>query len=254
MTQTGKDLDAGRIVLIASGKGGVGKSTLAVNCGAALAARGRKVLLIDSDAGLRSLDLMLAVSDRVIYDIGDVLSGRCEPARAIIVTDCHNLHLMSAPQTELAEMTDISAMRTLYKGLSRYYDYVIVDSPAGIGLGVTVPAQAADSAVIVTTNDHVCIRDAGRMAQALRSRGILKISLVINRVDLKLIRKKIMPDLDEVIDGAAVQLLGVIPEDKRVIMAASAGKPVVVLRRGAAAAFSNIAARLDGEDIPLMKF
>jgi septum site-determining protein MinD len=240
MTQTGKNLDAGKVILIASGKGGVGKSTLAVNCGAALAARGKKVLLIDSDAGLRSLDLMLAVSDRVIYDISDVISGRCEPARAIIVTDCHNLHLMSASQTDFPEMVDISAIQTLYKGLSQYYDYVIVDSPAGIGSGVTVPAQAADFAIVVATNDSVCIRDAGRMAQSLRARGLLKISLVINRVDAKLIRKKVLPDLDAVIDGAAVQLLGVVPEDRRVIMAAAAGKPVTVL--------------LDGENIPLMRF
>lgn len=252
MAQT-KDSDTGKIVLVASGKGGAGKSTFAVNCGAALALRGKKVLLIDSDAGLRSLDLMLAVSGRVIYDLGDVLIGRCEPARAIVTTDFHNLDICAAPQTCLSEMSDSAVISKLYKGLSLYYDYVIVDSPAGIGPSVTAPAYAADLAIVITNNDAVCIRDAESTAQTLRGFGISEIRLVINRVDVKLIRKKVMPDLDTVIDGAAVQLLGVVPEDKRVITAVTAGKPVVVLRRGAAAAFCNIAARIDGEDVPLMK-
>jgi septum site-determining protein MinD len=244
---------SGRILLVTSGKGGSGKSTFTVNCGTALAQRGRKVLLIDADVGLRSLDLMLGVSDRIIFDMGDVITGGCEPGKAIIVTDCHNLHLLPAPQGDCAEMADSDAIGALYKGLAAYYDYVFVDSSAGVGASVTAPAGVSDIAVVVATDDPVCIRDAEHVSQFLRARGAKNLRLVLNRVDAKLIRKKAMPDLDTAIDGTSVQLIGIVPEDKRVIMAAAVGKPVTVLRGGAATAFKNIAARLDGEDVPLMK-
>lgn len=247
MAQTGK------VLLIASGKGGAGKSTLSVNCGAALAQRGRKVLLVDADIGLRSLDLMLAVSDRVIYDLGDVFAGICEPARAIIVTDIHNLHLLPAPQRELAGNVDTDAICSLIKGLAFYYDYVIIDSPAGVGFGVIAPALAADLAVIVANTDSVSIRDAERAVQVLRTQQVPEIRLVINRINAKLIRKKVLPNLDEVIDGTSARLLGIVPDDRHVLEAAAAGRPVIVLRKGAAMAFRNIAARLDGEEVPLMK-
>lgn len=244
----------GRIVLVASGKGGVGKSTLSVNCGAALALRGKKVLLVDADMGLRSLDLLLGVSDRVIYDLGDVIAARCEPARAIITTDCHNLHLLPSVQNDFAEKINPETLCALYKGLSHYYDFIIIDAPAGIGAGMTVPAKAADTAIIVATPDPVSIRDAEHAANKLRTLGNINLRLVVNRVDSKLIRKNILPDLDAVIDGVAVQLLGIIPEDKHVAVAASKGRPLISLRKGAAMAIRNIAARLDGEDVELMRF
>jgi septum site-determining protein MinD len=244
---------SGRILLIASGKGGAGKSTFTVNCGTALAQRGHKVLLVDADIGLRSLDLMLAVSDRVVFDIGDVLEGRCEPGKAIIVTDCHNLHLLPASQNICEDMKDSAIISKLYMGLAEYYDYVFIDSPAGIGETVTAPASAADCTIVVATADSVCIRDAEHLSQVLRARGAKDLRLVLNRIEPKLIRKKVMPDLDSAIDGATIQLLGVIPEDKHVFMAAAVGKPVTVLRRGAGQAFRNIAARLDGDNVPLMR-
>lgn len=244
---------SGRILLVTSGKGGSGKSTFAVNCGTALAQRGRKVLLVDADVGLRSLDLLLGISDRVVYDLGDVLAGRCEPGKAIIVTDCHNLHLLPAPQADCADMVDSAAMCRLYKGLATYYDFVLIDSSAGIGVNVTAPTTIADCTVVVATTDSVCIRDAERLSQVLRARGAANLRLILNRVDAKLIRKRVLPDLDTAIDGTSVQLIGVVPEDKHVIMAAAVGKPVTIFRNGAATAFRNIAARFDGENIPLMK-
>lgn len=244
----------GHILLVTSGKGGSGKSTFTVNCGLSLAQRGRRVLLVDADVGLRSLDLMLGVSDRVIYDLGDVLYGRCETGKAIIVTDYHDLHLLPAPQSDCPEMAESDDICKLYKGLAANYDYVLVDSSAGVGPNITVPAVAAQSVLVVATADPVCIRDAEHVSQILRAHGASNLRLVLNRVDAKLIRKKIIPDLDAAIDGASVQLIGVVPDDRRVLMAAAAGKPVTVLRGGAATAFRNIAARLDGEDRPLMKF
>lgn len=243
----------GTILLITSGKGGAGKSTFAVNCGIALSQRGHRVLLVDADMGLRSLDLMLGVSDRVIFDISDVLSGDCETGKAIIVTDYHDLHLLPAPQSDCADMSDSEIICKLYSGLASYYDYVLVDSPAGVGSSITAPVAVADSAIVVATGDPVCIRDAERMAQILRQKGAVSLRLVLNRVDPKLIRKKILPDLDTAIDGTSVQLIGIVPDDRHVTVAAAAGKPVTVFRKGAAQAFRNIAARLDGEEIPLMK-
>lgn len=210
-------------------------------------------MLVDADVGLRSLDLMLGISDRVVFDLGDVLSGRCEPGKAIIVTDCHNLHLLPAPQTECLDMANSIAMGKLYKGLAAYYDFIFIDSPAGMGASVTAPVGVSQCMVIVATADPVCIRDAERLSQVLRERKGVNLRLVLNRVDAKLIRKKILPDLDAAIDGVSVQLIGVVPEDKHVIMAAAAGRPVVIFHGGAATAFRNIAARLDGENIPLMK-
>ena len=243
----------GRILLITSGKGGSGKSTFAVNCGVALAQRGRKVLLIDADMGLRSLDLLLGVSDRVIYDISDVLSGNCETGKAIIVTDYHDLHLLPAPQTDCDDMSDSEVICKLYKGLSTYYDYILIDSPAGIGLNITAPVPVAYCTLVVATGDPVCIRDAERTAQVLRAKGASSIRLVLNRIDPKLIRKKVLPDIDTAIDGTTIQLIGLVPDDRHITIAAAVGKPVTVFRKGAAIAFRNIAARLDGENVPLMK-
>lgn len=242
----------GRIVLVTSGKGGSGKSTFSVNCASALAKRGRKVLLIDADTGLRSLDLMLGISDRVNYDLGDVLAGRCETGKAIIVTDSHDLHLMPAPASLSEDMKNSEIISKLYRGLTFYYDYVFVDSSAGINEGVMAPAREADISVVVATDDNVCIRDAGRVSQILREHGAENIRLVLNRVQPKLIRKNVLPNLDEAIDNAAAQLLGIVPEDKHITLAAAHGRSVLMFRSQAAKAFLNIAARLDGEDIPLM--
>lgn len=241
---------AGKVVLFASGKGGVGKSSLAAGCGYALAQRGRKTLLVDADSGLRAQDLLLGVADRTVFDVGDVLAGRCEPGRAIIETSYPGLHLLPAM---LEGEPEAEAFRELLRGLAHFYGFVLVDAPAGVGAGVKAPAGAADTAVLVTTPEPVAVRDAGRAAQILRAQGVPELRLVINRVEPRLIRKKVLPNLDDVIDAAAVRLLGAVPEDKQVVAAAVLGRPVSLLRHGAGQAVRNIAARLDGEEVPLMK-
>lgn len=242
----------GKIVLVTSGKGGSGKSTFSVNCATALASIGRKVVLVDADIGLRSLDLMLGISERVIYDISDVLQGRCETGKAIIVSDYHNLHLLPASQNECDELKDAKVITKLYKGLSLYYDYVFIDCSAGISKIVTAPSTVADISVVVATPDSVCIRDAERMSQILRQNGQNNIRLILNRIQPKLIRKKVIPNLDSFIDASSVQLLGIVPEDKHIVMSQAKGKSVMIFRCDASTAFKNIARRLDGEDIPLM--
>lgn len=243
----------GKSILVTSGKGGSGKSTFSVNCGAALADRGRKVLLVDGDAGLRTLDLMLSVSDRVVYDLADVLAGRCEPIKAITATDIPGLEVLPAPLSAEDGQFEPEGMQQLCRGLARYYDYLIIDSAAGIGDAMRTSAAAADRAVVVSTCDPVSVRDADKTAEVLLENGVGDIRLVINMVRPRLIRRKMSYTLDGAIDGAAIRLIGVVPEDERVAAAAYEGKPVVTLGRSPAArAFINIAARIDGEEVPLM--
>lgn len=243
----------GQLILIASGKGGTGKSTFAVNCGAALARLGRKVLLIDADAGLRALDLMLGASDRVIYDLNDVLAGVCEPVRAILSTREPGLFLLPAPQSVSSEYLDGNEFKRLCRGLSRYYDYLFIDSPAGVGPGAQIAAAACERAMVVSTIDPVCVRDADKVAGMLLGLQVTDIRLVLNRVNSRLIRTGHVPNLDAAIDGAALQLIGVVPEDEGIMIAACEERPLFPNEKGAARAFANIALRLEGRDIPLMK-
>jgi septum site-determining protein MinD len=244
----------GESVLITSGKGGCGKSTFAVNCGAAMALNGKKVLLVDGDAGLRALDLMLSVSDKVVYDLADVLAGRCEPIRAIVQTDIKDLHILPAPLSATDVMFEPGGMKRLCRGLANYYDYVLIDSSAGIGSSMATSAAAADRAIIVATPDPVSIRDADRVAAVVIKHGVTDIRLVINGIKPKLIRKKVIYGLDRAIDAAAIQLIGIVPEDEQVTVAAFRGVPVVTMgKSGAAMAFCNIARRIAGENVPLMK-
>lgn len=242
----------GEAILVTSGKGGSGKSTFSANVGVALARMGKRVLLIDTDTGLRALDLMLSVADRVVYDLSDVLLGRCETIKAIVETDIENLSLLPAPTLE-GEFSG-SGIEKLCRGLAQYYDYVLIDSPAGVGSGMEAAAAGADRAVVVSTADPVSIRDADQVARVLLRRGITDIRLVINRIVPKLVRKKAPGGLDRAIDMAALRLLGIVPEDAKVTASVYTGKPAALLKKSAAAtAFGNIARRITGEDVPLMK-
>ena len=244
----------GQAILVTSGKGGSGKSTFTINCGAVLAEMGKKVLLVDGDAGLRALDLMLSVSNKVIYDLSDVLAGHCEPIKAIIDTQIKNLQILPAPLSAFDSLFEPNGMKRLCKGLTHYYDYVFIDSSAGVGSDMMTSASAADRAIIVATSDPVSLRDADRVAAVVIAQGIMNIRLVINRVKPKLIRKRVVHDLDKAIDDAAIQLIGIVPEDEQVTRSAFMGVPVTTISKtGAALAFANIARRIIGEDIPLMK-
>lgn len=246
----------GKVILVTSGKGGTGKSTLTVNCGMALSLLGNRVLLIDTDAGLSALDIMLGVSDRVVYDLSDILYGRCEPNKAIVETSWKRLSLLPAPVCD-DEQDCTKALFQLCKGLRSYYDFILLDSPAGLGKWARAAAAAADQALLVVTPDPVCIRDADRMAGQILSRHTMDIRLVINRVQPNILRKKLEGGLDVIIDASAVQLIGVVPEDRQITFAAYDSRPVVHTTEehgGAAEAYCNIARRLHGKDVPLMKF
>ncbi len=233
-----------KVLLVTSGKGGTGKSTVSQLLGRSLAARGKNVLLVELDAGLRGLDLMLGVSDRVVYDLGDVLTGRCRPVKAVVIVDtpAGNLHLIAAP-VDRHFVPDRTNLRLLLKGLSGCYDFLILDTAAGLGRSFDVAASAADEALIVATADTVSARDAAKTAQTLTCPA----RLIINQFTAKRLTGD-LPDLDAVIDRAGVQLISVIPFDPAVSAACSAGSPLPDDSR-AGGEIADLCRRLLGERV-----
>ena len=239
----------GMVVVVTSGKGGAGKSTVAAGLGAAVCRRGRSVLLLDMDQGLRCLDLMLGVSAQPVFVVGDLLKGRCTAADAVLrVPGCDGLYVLPAPP-EAGAVDSIEAMKTLACKLSPVFDAVLVDSPAGIGRGFCLSAQAATGALVVATPDPVCVRDGAVTARLLRQMGVSESRLVINRFQPRLIREGLLPDFDEMIDAVGLQLVGAVPDDPAVLAAAARGEPLTA--GPAARAFDRIALRLEGKDEPL---
>ncbi len=240
-----------QITVITSGKGGAGKSTVTAGLGYALSRRLGRVLLIDADAGLRSLDLMLGVAGSTMYDLADVFAGNCEPVRAIYSSPIfRNVFVLPAP-IQLEEMCSPEEMRALCKGLASYYDQVIIDCPAGLGRGFETAVAAANRALVVTTPDMVCARDAQIIGNLLEERH-LRSHLLINRLRPSKVIDGSMPDVDEIIDTAGIQLLGIIPEDEAVAVANANGRPLPADCH-AAVCFDNISRRFLGENVPLAR-
>lgn len=239
------------IIMITSGKGGVGKSTVSLLTGAALARRGKKVLLIEMDAGLGGLDILMGVQDKAVFDLSDVLRGRCEPIKAIVHCPYrHGLDLIIAPRDEGCELGR-EPLTKLCRGLSHYYDVLLIDAPGGIGCGFEVGAAVSARAVIVVTPDPVSVRDGRVVSDRLDRVGLRTQRLIINRLGEKFLRQHLFEDLDEVIDGVGAQLLGVVLEDPEILVQTAKGQPLSQKARSGKV-FDAIAGRLLGEDIPLV--
>ena len=240
----------GRIAVVTSGKGGAGKSTVSAGLGYALAAAGASVLLVDGDAGLRSLDLMLGIGQDVVLDLSDIFAGNCEPVKAVYTSRFSDrLALLPAP-SRLEGLCSPADLRRLCRGFARLYDFVLIDCPAGTGTGFETAVAAAESALVVTTPDLICARDAGLVADMLEDAGV-PARLIINRIRVSPVLQGKMPDLDTIIDTAGVQLIGAIPEDEALTIAVANGRPLP--ENGVAAAcFRNIARRFCGDNVPLM--
>ncbi|MBQ7542323.1 MAG: P-loop NTPase [Clostridia bacterium] len=234
-------------IVIASGKGGVGKSSLTVGLCRALHARGRRVLAVDCDLGLRSLDLLFSAGGALVYDWGDVLRGACAPESACI--DAGGVSLLAAPLRESAEFT-APRMREMIAEYDAAYDYILIDAPAGVVGEFSLAAAAADSALIVATADGVCLRSAGRAAGTLRELGVSDRRLVLNRFHRAAAENSFLVNIDESIDRVGVQLIGVVPEDPEVTFRLPKGDPLPK-KSPAQAAWRRIAGRIEGENIPL---
>lgn len=235
------------ILVVTSGKGGTGKTTVSYLLAQALCRRQKNVLLLELDSGLRGLDLIMGVSDKIVYDLSDVLSGRCKPVKAITICNVPqgNLHLIPAP-VDRHFLPDRTSLTALLKGLAGCYDYLILDTSAGLGRGFDVACSVCNSALIVCTADPVSVRDAAKAAQILQGK---KPRLVINKF-FRHILSKDMPDLDAVIDCVGAQLIAVIPEDPSVEQLLNKGEP---LPQSSAAwrETDDLARRLLGERVRL---
>ena len=239
----------GEIWVVTSGKGGAGKSTVAAGLGCALARRHYRVLLIDADAGLRSLDLMLGVSGTTVYDTADIFFADCHPMKAVYPAPiCPGVFVLSAP-VSLDRRCTPEQMRGLCAEMAEEFDYVIVDCPAGIGQGFRIATAGAERALVVTTPDMVCARDAQIVSRLLEDAGI-PARLIVNRLRAKPVQSGRMPDLDEIVDVSGLQLMGVLPEDEAVAIANANGEPLPK-KGNATVCFENIAARIVGETVPL---
>lgn len=236
-----------QIILVASGKGGSGKSSFVTGVGRALAAQGKKVLAADCDIGLRSLDILFGVTESVVFDWGDLLLDRCTPEQAVIKGD---VDFLAAPRSFSDEFTP-EATAKLFKSFSEEYDYILLDSPAGIDRGFSLAASAADRAILISTPDSVCVRSCSRTYDELRRMKIENVRLVINMFEVKPVCKKKLLNIDQCIDETGVQLLGVVPRDISVAYTSVTGKSPAY-DSPATLAFSRIAKRITGKRIPLI--
>ena len=242
----------GKVIVIASGKGGTGKTTSVAALSSCMAALGYKTLSMDCDAGLKNLDLALAMSDFAVADFSDVIGGLL-PLYDACTESPHipNLFLLSAPALSGPENIDRGDMAALFREIRAEFDYCFVDAPSGIGAGLALAACGADMAIVISTSDLASMRDAQRTVQVLGDMQIPEIRLLINRVALGRLRK-IGATADDIIDSVGAQLIGVVAEDKTVFLAPHEHTPLILHeKRRAAYHFLDIARRIAGEDIPL---
>ncbi len=238
---------ASRIV-IASGKGGVGKSSVAAGLSCALQRAGHSVLVVDCDIGLKSLDIILGAGENMLYNWGDIICGRCNAQDALTQTSCGPM-LLCAPNSFEDEFTP-DAMKKLVENYEEMFDYIFFDSPAGIGRGVVLAASAATSAIVVATSDEVCVRSGAIAAEKLAGFGIEQSRLIINRFNKKATIRGGLLNIDDVIDSTRLRLLGVVPHDNALAFSLCAGKSLPA-RSSAYKAFRRISDRLDGKRVPL---
>lgn len=244
-----------RYILICSGKGGVGKTTLTANLGIALARRGARTAVVDADFGLRNLDLLLGLENRIVYTAQEVLAETCRLDQALVKHKLEpNLALLPAGNPRMLEWLKPDDMRRIAELLSESFDYVLIDCPAGIEDGFKNAVAAAREAIVVTTPEVSAVRDADRVIGLLNSEGIKPVQLVLNRVRPKMMANQEMLGIGDVTDILALPLLGLVLEDEQVIVSTNRGEPLTLNGSGspAARAYMNVAARLEGEDVPLI--
>jgi len=244
----------GRTIVVTAGKGGVGKTTVTANLGASLAKLGKSVVVMDMDIGLRNLDVVMGLENRVVYNVMDIIEGRCKINQAL-VRDKHieNLYLLPASQIHNKDDVDVNKVVEIVDALKENFDYVILDSPAGIEKGFESSIAPASEAIIVVTPDVSSVRDADRVIGLIESKKMVSISLVINRYDPVMVQKKKTLDFNGIVDILGVDVIGVIPEDKNIIETANRGEILVEYLPGSPASkeFVLVARRIEGEEIPV---
>lgn len=241
------------VIVVTSGKGGVGKTTATANIGTGLAKLNKKVVIIDTDIGLRNLDVVMGLENRIVYNLVDVIEGNCRRKQALIKDKRYpNLYLLPSAQTRDKTAVTPEQMKKLTDDLREYFDYILLDCPAGIEQGFKNAIAGADRAIVVTTPEVSAIRDADRIIGLLEANEIKKIELLINRLRMDMIRRGDMMSVEDVVEILAANLVGAVPDDEGVVISTNQGEPLAGDETQAGQAFLNICRRITGETVPIM--
>jgi len=244
----------GEVIVITSGKGGVGKTTATANIGVGLTLMNKKVVMVDTDIGLRNLDVVMGLENRIVYDIVDVVEGVCRTKQALIKDKrFEGLYLLPAAQTRDKTAVNPEQMVKLCDELRQEFDYILIDCPAGIEQGFKNAIAGADRAIVVTTPEVSAVRDADRIIGLLEANELRNPKLLINRVRIEMVKRGDMMTMDDIIDILAVDLIGVVPDDETIVVSTNRGEPAVTDPKSLAGkAFSNITRRITGEQVPIL--
>jgi septum site-determining protein MinD len=242
-----------RVITITSGKGGVGKTTTTANLGTCIALQGKKVAVVDADIGLRNLDAVLGLENRIVYDLVDVVEGQCRLRQALIKDRrVPELYLLPAAQTRDKNAVNSVQMQQLCLQLRQEFDFVLIDSPAGIEQGFRNAIVGADEIIIVANPEMASVRDADRIIGLVEAAGKPEPRLILNRLRPEMVKRGDMLDVADVLEVLGIDLVGIIPEDENIIIAINKGEPIVYDKRTRAGrAFLNAAQRILGEEVPL---
>ena len=241
------------VIVITSGKGGVGKTTSTANIGTGLAKLGKSVVMIDTDIGLRNLDVVMGLENRIVYNLVDVVEGNCRMKQALIKDKRYStLCLLPSAQTRDKTAVNPEQMKKLIEELRPEFDYILLDCPAGIEQGFKNAIAAADRALIVTTPEVSAIRDADRIIGLLEANDIHRINLIVNRLRMDMVKRGDMMSIEDVIDILAIDLIGAVPDDEHIVIATNQGEPLAGDSSLAGTAYMNICKRILGEEVPLM--
>ncbi len=241
------------VIVITSGKGGVGKTTTTANVGTGLAKEGKKVVLIDTDIGLRNLDVVMGLENRIVYNLVDVIEGNCRIKQALIKDKRYpNLYLLPSAQTRDKTAVTPEQMSKLTKELKEEFDYILLDCPAGIEQGFKNAIAGADRAIVVTTPEVSAVRDADRIIGLLEANEIEHTELVVNRLRADMVKRGDMMSSEDVVEILAVDLLGVVPDDENIVIATNQGEPLVGSKSLAGQAYENICHRIMGEEVAFL--
>ena len=241
------------VIVVTSGKGGVGKTTTSANLGTGLAKLNKKVVLVDTDIGLRNLDVVLGLENRIVYHLVDVIEGNCKIKQALIRDKKNpNLYLLPSAQTRDKTAVTPEQMKQLTEILKEEFDYVILDCPAGIEQGFMNAIAGASKALIVTTPEVSAIRDADRIIGLLEANEVYDIRLIVNRIRMDMVKRCEMMSMEDVVDILSIGLIGAVPDDEQVVISTNQGEPLVGGESLAGKAYMNICRRIVGEDVPIM--
>lgn len=244
----------GEVIVVTSGKGGVGKTTTTANLGMALAMLDKKVCVIDADIGLRNLDVIMGLESRIVFDIVDLVNGVCKPRQAMIKDKRNdNLYLIPAAQTKDKSALNQEQMKTLTAELKKEFDYVIVDCPAGIEQGFKNAIAGADRAIVVTTPEVSAVRDADRIIGLLEAAELYNPKLILNRIKIAMVNKGDMLSVDDVKEILSIDVIGIVPDDENIVVSSNRGEPAALSQSSkAGSAYRNISRRIVGEQVPFL--